>query len=83
MASNKMMLMILRKLSGKGAMPLAQISSSLKRNDRNTLRDLESMEKQGLVERVKVDIKTSRGRNTVGWRTTASGELFRKAFERG
>ena len=83
MASNKMMLMILRKLNGHGAMPLAQISSSLKRNDRNTLRDLESMEKQGLVERVKVDIKTSRGRNTVVWRTTASGELFRKVFERG
>ena len=83
MASNKMMLMILRKLNGQGAMPLAQISSSLKRNDRNTLRDLESMEKQGLVERVKVDIKTSRGRNTVVWRTTASGELFRRVFERG
>jgi predicted ArsR family transcriptional regulator len=83
MASNKMMLMILRKLNGQGAMPLAQISSSLNRNDRNTLRDLESMEKQGLVERVKVDIKTSRGRNTVVWRTTASGELFRKVFERG
>jgi hypothetical protein len=57
MASNKMMLMILGKLNGQGAMPLAQISSSLKRNDRNTLRDLESMEKQGLVERVKADIK--------------------------
>jgi DNA-binding MarR family transcriptional regulator len=41
------------------------------------------MEKQGLVERVKVDIKTSRGRNTVVWRTTASGELFRRVFERG
>ena len=83
MASNKMMLMILGKLNGHGAMPLAQISRTLKRNDRNTLRDLESMEKQGLVERVKVDIKTSRGRNTVVWRTTASGELFRRVFERG
>jgi predicted ArsR family transcriptional regulator len=83
MASNKMMLMILRKLNGQGAMPLAKISSSLKRNDRNTLRDLENMDEQGLVERVKVDIKTSRGRNTVGWRATASGELFRKVFERG
>ena len=83
MASNKMMLMILKKLNGQGAMQLAQISSSLKRNDRNTLRDLESMEEQGLVERVKVDIKTSRGRNTVGWRVTASGELFRRVFERG
>jgi hypothetical protein len=41
------------------------------------------MEKQGLVERVKVDIKTSRGRNTVVWPTTASGKLFRKVFERG
>ena len=83
MASNKMMLMILKKLNGQGAMQLAQISSSLKRDDRNTLRDLESMEEQGLVERVKVDIKTSRGRNTVVWRITASGELFRKVFERG
>ena len=83
MASNKMMLMILKKLNGQRTMPLAQISRSLKRNDRNTLRDLESMEEQGLVERVKVDIKTSRGRNTVVWRTTASGELFRKVFERG
>jgi predicted ArsR family transcriptional regulator len=81
MASNKMMLMILRKLNGQGAMQLAQISSSLKRNDRNTLRDLESMEEQGLVERVKVDIKTSRGRNTVVWRTTASRELFRKVLK--
>jgi DNA-binding HxlR family transcriptional regulator len=83
MASNKMMLMILKKLNSQGAMPLAQISRSLKRNDRNTLRDLESMEEQGLVERVKVDIKTSRGRNTVGWSTTESGELFLKVFERG
>jgi predicted ArsR family transcriptional regulator len=83
MASNKMMLMILKKLNGQRTMPLAQISRSLKRNDRNTLRDLESMEEQGLVERVKVDIKTSRGRNTVVWRITASGELFRKVFERG
>jgi predicted ArsR family transcriptional regulator len=83
MASNKMMLMILKKLNGQGAMPLAQISSSLRRNDRNTLRDLESMEEQGLVERVKVDIKTSRGRNTVGWRVTESGELFSRVFERG
>jgi hypothetical protein len=41
MASNKMMLMIPGKLNGQGAMPLAQISSSLKRNDRNTLRDLD------------------------------------------
>jgi hypothetical protein len=41
------------------------------------------MEEQGLVERVKVNIKTSRGRNTIFWRTTASCELFRKAFERG
>jgi predicted ArsR family transcriptional regulator len=78
-----MMLMILGKLHGLGPMPLAQVSGSLKRNERNTLRDLESMEKQGLVERVKVDIKTSRGRNTVGWRITATGELFRKVFERG
>jgi hypothetical protein len=83
MASNKMMLLILGKLNGQGALPLAQISSSLKRNDRNTLRDLVNMEEQGLVERVKVDIKTSRGRNTVGWRVTASGELFRRVFERG
>jgi predicted ArsR family transcriptional regulator len=76
MASNKMMLMILEKLNGQRAMPLAQISRSLKRNDRNTLRDLERMEEQGLVERVKVDIKTSRGRNTVVWRTTAIGGAF-------
>jgi hypothetical protein len=34
------------------------------------------MEEQGLVERVKVDIKTLSGRNTVGWRTTATGEAF-------
>jgi hypothetical protein len=83
MASNKMMLMIMKKLNGQGAMPLAQISSSLKRNDRNTLRDLEGMEEQGQVERVKVDIKTSRGRNTVVWRITPSWELFRRVFERG
>jgi hypothetical protein len=41
------------------------------------------MEEQGLVERVKVNIKTSRGRNTVVWSTTVSGELFLKVFERG
>jgi hypothetical protein len=38
------------------------------------------MEEQGLVERVKVDIKTSLGRNTVVWCVTASGEPFRKAL---
>jgi hypothetical protein len=41
------------------------------------------MEEQGLVERVKVDIKALSGRDKVGWRTTATGKLFRKVFERG